>query len=467
MNIRSIYFNKAFWKTVLPLALPIALQNLMAASFSLIDTFMVAGLGSTVLSSVGMAAQYTWLFNITIFGLASGCGLFVAQFWGVKDIRSINRIQGMSVLLAIGAGLLFFSGAFFFPEEIVTLFNKDKTVIAIGASYLRYASFSYPAFALNFVLYTVLRSTEKVRLPMVLSIVNAALNACLNYILIFGIGGFDGMGATGAALATSLSCWTTTAILLTVCFIQKNIVIAPVKALFSFTKQNFSSFMRKTMPAVINEGVFALGTTILNIILSNISVDAYAGVTILRTVENLAFVFIVGLCNACSIIIGKSIGSGDIIGAKQDAKRFIFIMPLFSILTGSILILLRAPLVSMFTYNGEYSDIAIKSALYCILIYAIDMPLRNIPYLTIVGIFRPGGDPKTGMICDVSALWFISIPLTAILARLGLPFETVFLLMYISEDIPKSCLCIWYFVSGKWIHPVTEEGKKALAELKK
>ncbi|MBR6675707.1 MAG: MATE family efflux transporter [Clostridia bacterium] len=467
MNIRSIYFNKAFWKTVLPLALPIALQNLMAASFSLIDTFMVAGLGSTVLSSVGMAAQYTWLFNITIFGLASGCGLFVAQFWGVKDIRSINRIQGMSMLLAVGAGVLFFCGAFFFPEEVLSLFNKDKTVITVGASYLRYAAFSYPAFAFNFVLYTVLRSTEKVRLPMVLSIVNAAINACLNYVLIFGVGDFEGMGAAGAALATATSCWTTTVILLIVCIIQKNIVIAPAKALFSFTKQNFSAFMRKTMPAVLNEGVFALGTTILNIILSNISVDAYAGVTILRTVENLAFVFIVGLCNACSIIIGKSIGAGDIIGAKQDANRFLFIMPLFSILTGAILILLRSPLVTMFTYSGEYSDIAIKSALYCILIYALDMPIRNIPYLTIVGIFRPGGDPKTGMICDVSALWFISIPLTAILARLGVPFETIFLLMYLSEDIPKTALCIWYFVSGKWIHPVTDEGKKALAELKK
>ncbi len=467
MNFRSIYLHKPFWKTVIPLALPIALQNLMAASFSLIDTFMVASLGSTTLSSVGMASQYTWLFNIVIFGLASGTSLFVSQYWGIKDKKAIHRTEGMGLILALTTGLLFFICAFLFPDKILSLFTSDKNVATIGASYLKYACWSYPAFAFNFVLYTVQRSTEKVRLPMILSIFNAVANAFLNYGLIFGKFGLPQMGAAGAALATTVSCWLTTVVLLTVCLIQKNIVIASPRAIFTFTKKQFSAFMKKTMPAVINEGVFALGTTVLNIILSNISVDSYAGVTILRTVENLAFVFIVGLCSACSIIIGKSIGAGDIEGAKKDATRFIFVMPLFSILTGTILILLRSPLVSLFTMNGEYTDVAISSALFCILVYALDMPIRNIPYLTIVGIFRPGGDPKTGMICDVSALWLISIPLTAILAYLGVPFPIVFMCMYISEDIPKCLLCIYYFVSGKWIHPVTPEGKLALEKLNK
>lgn len=466
MNFKSIYLHKPFWKTVLPLALPIALQNLMAASFSLIDTFMVAGLGSTTLSAVGMASQFTWLFNIIIFGLASGTALFVSQYWGVRDRDSINRTQGMALLLGITTGLLFLLAGFFFSEEILMIFNKDKEVIKIGASYVRFACFSYPAFAINYVLYITLRSTEKVRIPMALSVFNAGLNAFLNYSLIYGKFGFPELHAMGAAIATSVSCWSTTLVLIIVCLIQKNIVIAPPKKVFCFTPKQFSAFMKKTFPAILNEAVFAIGTTILNIILSNLSVEAYAGVTILRTVENLAFVFIVGLCNSCSIVVGKSIGAGDIIGAKNDSRRFLFIMPIFSIITGIILILLRSPLVSMFTYNGGYSDIAIKSALYCILIYSMDMPIRNIPYLTIVGIFRPGGDPKTGMICDVSALWLISIPLTFILSRIGVPFEIVFLCMYISEDIPKAALCLWYYISDKWIHPVTPEGMLALEKLR-
>ena len=466
MNFKSIYFNKSFWKTVLPLAIPIALQNLLAASFSLIDTFMVAGLGSTVLSSVGMAGQYTWLFNIVIFGLASGTALFVSQYWGTKDIDSIHKTEGIAVVLALSTGALFCIIGALFPEAILSIFNDDPTVIEIGASYIRYACWSYPAFALNFTLYIILRSTEKFKLPVIMSVINEAMNAFFNYCLIHGALGFPEMGAAGAALATTCSCWLSTLILFTVCFIRRDIIIAPPREIFGFSLRQVSVFMKKTLPAILNEGAFALGTTVLNIILSNISVESYAGVTILRTVENLAFVFIVGLCNACSIVVGKSIGAGDIIGGKKDANRFMFIMPVFSIITSTALILLRSPLVSLFTLNGEYSDLAISSALFCILIYAIDMPLRNIPYLTIVGIFRPGGDPKTGMICDVSALWLVSIPLTAILAYLGVPFKTVFLLMYFSEDIPKSILCIYYFASGKWIHPVTPEGRLALEKLK-
>jgi len=465
MNFRSIYLDRSFWKTTIPLALPIALQNLMAASFSLIDTFMVARLGDTTLSSVGMASQFTWVFNILVFGLASGTGLFVAQYWGVKDKRSIHQTQGMALSIGIALGLIFFLSGAFFSREILSVFNDDPLVIETGASYLKYACWSYPPFVLSFVLYTVLRSTENVKLPMYLSIFNAGANAFLNYGLIFGKFGFPKMEAAGAALATAISCWATLGILILVCYIKRNIVWESLGKMFTFSKKSFITFAKKTAPAILNEGMFAIGTAVLNIILSNTGVDNYAGVTILRTVENLAFVFIVGLCNACSIIVGKSIGGGNILRAKEDTVRFMMIMPLFSILTAAILILLRSPIVTLFTSGGGYSDVAVSSALFCILIYAIDMPLRNIPYLTIVGIFRPGGDPKTGMICDVSALFCISIPLTAVLANYGIPFPVIFLCMYLSEDIPKSILCLYYYISGKWIKPVTPEGQLALEEL--
>ncbi|MBE6714768.1 MAG: MATE family efflux transporter [Ruminococcaceae bacterium] len=466
MNFKTIFFDRSFWKTAIPLALPIALQNLMAASFSLIDTFMVARLGGTALSAVGMAGQFTWVFNILIFGLASGTGLFVAQYWGVKDKRSIHHTQGMALAIGLCLGTLFCLAGVIFPDEILRIFNKNPEVVQIGASYLKYASLSYPAFALSFVLYTVLRSTENVKLPMYLSIFNAAINAILNYGLIFGKFALPKMNAAGAAVATAISCWLTFCVLLIICLIRKNIVYVSIKKMFSFTKVQFSSFAKKTTPAILNEGMFALGTAALNIILSNTGVDNYAGVTILRTVENLSFVFIVGLCNACSIIVGKSIGKGDIIKANQDTDRFMLIMPIFSILTATVIILLRHPVVNLFTMDGGYSKTAITAALTCMLIYALDMPLRNIPYLTIVGIFRPGGDPKTGMICDVSSLWLISIPLTAILAHFEVPFPILFLCMYLSEDIPKTVLCLYYYLSGSWIRPVTPEGQLALEKLK-
>lgn len=467
MNIKSIYCNKPFWKSVIPLALPIAVQNLLAASFAMVDTFMVAGLGDTVLSSVGMASQFSWLMNALIFGLGSGTALFVSQYWGTNDKKSIHKTQGISMVMAASVGLLFCLIAFFAAPFILRIYSKTPEVIEIGSSYLRFVCWSYIPNALTYTLSTVLRSTEKVKLPVVIAVVTALLNMSFNYCLIYGNFGFPEMGAAGAALATSLSNWISFFVLLIISFARKNILIAPPSELFGFNMHDVAVYLRKAVPVICNEATWALGTVTMNAILSNLGDEYYAGVTILRTVENLAFIFIVGLCNACSIIIGKQIGAGQVREAKENTVRFSFIMPLFSLLTCGILILLRHPIVGLFTSNGEYSPLSVSTAIMCITTYACMMVFRNMPYLYIVGIFRPGGDPKTGLLCDMIPLWLISIPTTAILAYVvKLPFNLVFMFMYICEDIPKAALCICYYLTDKWIRPVTEKGRLALEKIK-
>lgn len=467
MNIKSIYLNKPFWKTVIPLALPIAVQNLLAASFAMVDTFMVAGLGDTVLSSVGMASQFSWLMNAFIFGLASGTALFVSQYWGTDDRASIHKTQGMALIMSLSVSLIFCLTAFFASPLIVRIYSKTPEVISLGSSYLKFVCWSYIPNALTFTLSTVLRSTEKVKLPVLIAVITALLNMSFNYCLIYGNFGFPKMGAAGAALATSLSNWISFIVLLIISVVKKNILIAPLSELFGFSARDFKNFLKKAVPIVCNEATWAVGTVTMNAILSNLGDEYYAGVTILRTVENLAFVFIVGLCNACSIIVGKQIGAGKVREAKENTVRFSFIMPLFSILTSSVLLLLRHPIVGLFTSNGEYSALSISTAIMCITTYACIMPFRNMPYLYIVGVFRPGGDPKTGLLCDMIPLWIISIPTTAILAYVvKLPFHLVFMFMYLCEDIPKATLCICYYLTGKWVRPVTEEGKLALKKMK-
>lgn len=467
MNIRSIYGHTPFWKAVIPLALPIALQNLLAASFAMVDTFMVANLGDTVLSSVGMASQFSWLMNAFIFGLGSGTALFVSQYWGTNDKKSIHKTQGMAMILSVSVSVIFCLTAFFASPLILRIYSKTPEVIECGSRYLKYVCWSYIPNALTYTLSTVLRSTEKVKLPVVTAVITALLNMFFNYCLIYGNFGFPRMEAAGAALATSLSNWISFFALLVISLLQKNILIAPLKELFGLKRRDFAVFLRKVIPVVFNEATWAVGTVTMNAILSNLGDEYYAGVTILRTVENLAFVFIVGLCNACSIIIGKQIGAGQVREAKENSVRFSFVMPLFSLATGAALLLLRHPIVSLFTSGGGYSELSVSTAIMCITTYACILSFRNMPYLYIVGIFRPGGDPKTGLLCDMIPLWIISIPITAILAYwVQLPFNLVFPLMYLCEDIPKTTLCICYYLTGKWIRPVTEEGKTALAKMR-
>ena len=463
-NLPLTLGDKRFWRVALALAIPIALQNMLTASFSLIDTLMVGQLGDIALSSTGMAGQWSWLLNMVIFGISSGASVFISQYWGNKDLDGIHRSLGIATVSGLILSVVFMVIAAIAPEGVVRIFNKNPEVIASGADYLRYACYSYPAIALTSIFGSTLRSTEKVRLPMVVSGISAVANGILNYILIFPAN----LGVKGAAIATVISSWFGLALLVVISLAQKNIIIAPPKKLFSFTGASISEFFKKTSPVILNETMWGLGTVIYNIIFANIGHEEYAAITIVRTFENLLFCFFIGICNACCVMVGKSIGSGEIREAVRDTKRFNIIMPILSVVIGAVAILLRSPLVSLFNIGEQVSAYTLGIAEYIIMIYGVWIAVRNMPFLLIVGIFRPGGDTTTGMKWEIFVLWLFAIPVTAIMAYwVKLPFLAVYATMYLCEDIPKTVIFLIHYFKGKWIRPVTDEGKAALAKYNK
>lgn len=299
---------------------------------------------------------------------------------------------------------------------------------------------------------------------MVVSGISAVANGILNYILIFPAN----LGVKGAAIATVISSWFGLALLVVISLAQKNIIIAPPKKLFSFTGASLFEFFKKTSPVILNETMWGLGTVIYNIIFANIGHEEYAAITIVRTFENLLFCFFIGICNACCVMVGKEIGSGEIREAVRDTKRFNIIMPILSVVIGAVAILLRSPLVSLFNIGEQVSAYTLGIAEYIIIIYGVWIAVRNIPFLLIVGIFRPGGDTTTGMKWEIFILWLFAIPVTAIMAYwVKLPFLAVYATMYLCEDIPKSIIFLIHYFKGKWIRPVTDEGKAALAKYNK
>lgn len=455
-------WDKGFWTVTLSLAVPIALQQMLAASFSLIDTLMVGQLGDIALSATGMAGQWSWLFAMVLFGIASGASVFVSQYWGDGNVRGIRRSVGISVSAGLIVSFIFMAIAMFFPEKIIYIFNKKPEIISEGSKYLRYACISYPAMALTNILGATLRSVERPKLPMTVSGISAAANVVLNYVLIFPAD----LGVKGAAIATAISAWISPILLIAFSIARKNILIAPLRE-FAFSMRSVGEFFKKTTPVIINETMWGMGTVAYNIIFANIGHEEYAAITIVKTFENLTFCFFMGLCSACCVMVGKSIGAGEIKESIRDTKRFMILMPLVSAIICAIIIPLRGPLVSIFNLGSNISQYTLTTAQYIIIIYAVWMIVRNIPYLTVVGIFRPGGDTLMGMLVEIGALWLFAVPMTFIAANVWhLPFLAVYATMYLCEDIPKSMVFWIHYRSGKWIRPVTDAGRKGLEEFK-
>lgn len=466
--IKKFFFDSAFWKVTLSLALPIAIQNMLTSSYVLVDTIMVGQLGDVALSAVGMAGQLNWLMNMLVFGICSGASVFFAQYWGVGDRGMIRKIYGIALSATVLISILFFLFGFLGTEQVIRIFNRDIEVVSVGSRYLRIACFSYLAAAINMLFCTLLRSTEEVKLPMYVSVFTTVMNALLDYALIFGAFGLPEMGIEGAALATVISAWSGPVLLLVISFVKKNMMIAPLNELFGFSIDEVKAFFRRAMPVILNEGMWGFGTILYNIIYSNMGYEYYAAVTILRTFENLAFVFFVGLCNASSVMVGKSIGAGKIKRGVTDARRFTLIIPIVSLILGTLIVLFRTQLVGIFNLNGTITKKTFDAAVMIIVMYGCHIAIRNIPYIQIVGVFRSGGDTAKGVKYDLLCLWLIALPVTFISAYyFKLPFPAVYALMYICEDYIKSILCLKHFKSMKWIKPVTEEGIEGLASYRK
>ena len=452
------YERKEFWSLLLRLALPIAFQHLLINSLTFVDTLFMSQLGDIALSASGMANQWNWLMSMISFGICSGTALFVAQYWGAKKTEEIRRTYTVAFSSGLIVALFFMIVAISFPQIIMKVFNRNPSVVATGSAYLRIVAFTYPATVATSVLSTVLRSTERVKLPMAVSLISTSLNIFLDYALIFGKCGLPEMGVEGAALATAISAWTGLLVLLTVSRIEKNILVIPIKEFFSFTFDDFKLFMKKASPVIFNELLWGLGTVCNNAIYANTGHENYAACTILRTVESLCLILFIGLNDGGAVIVGKSIGEGEYDKGYRRAKRLVISTPVISAFIAVFAIAFKEKVIHLFNMSGNITDTTIQIAGMLIVIYAVELCFRNIPYTLICAVFRSGGDSVTGAKYDLLCLWGLAIPITFITAfYFKLPFPFVLLTEYLVEDVPKSIMCIKHFISRKWIKPVVSD----------
>lgn len=462
----SMFKDKIFWKTAIRLSIPVALQNLLTSSFTLADTLFVSNLGNASLSSVGMIGQWTWLMNMVLVGFCSATTVFVSQYWGIKDTSKIKRISGISILFALAVSVLFTLSSIIFPKAVIRIFNSDASVVSVGSAYLKIVALSYIPIALTNILAAVLRAVENVKLPMYVSVFTTFLNIFLDYAMIFGKFGFSQMGVQGAALATSLSAWLGIVLIILVSVFQKNILIGKFKEYFVFSKAELREYIKKAAPVVLNEGMWGGGTFVYNIIFGNMGYEYFSALTIVRSFENICFVIFIGLCSAASVMIGKSIGQGDIERGILDSKRFMVIVPVLAVIISVLIVLFRADLVNIFNMGNNISKLTLDTAVTIMIVYAVAFPFRIMPYLEVVAIFRSGGDTVTGAKFELFCLWVLSVPATLIAVYVfKVPFVVAYMIMYIFEDIPKNIISFKFYFSKKWIKPVTNEGREALRRM--
>ena len=458
MNLAFLRRESGFYKRLWMLSLPLILQNLITFSLGLIDTFMVSQLGNTEMAAVTTANVPVFLLISLVFGVQSGLGILVSQYWGKGDMKNISRALGVSAMM--GTAIVTVLALLFalFPVQIMDLLSNEHELSLLGAPYLRIIGFSYVFNMLSSVYASAQRSIENVTFGMKLFGFSTVLNTLLNYLLIFGHCGFPALGVEGAALATLLA-RLSELVICVFCALRSKTIPLDLGCFLRPGWEMARRFVKYASPVILNEAAWGLGNSMLTVILgyTQNSVEFLAANAVMGNLNRLFLVVCFGLGSATAVMVGKAIGEGQDHPRIQSLSQALLG---FAVLVGggiALIALLLVPTVfrpfifPMFQLYGESAKIATALAV-CGFAY---IPLHAYAISSITGVLRSGGDVAWATVLDLAPQWLVGLPVTALAALvLHTGCWPIAVAMHV-DSMLKLPMCMWRLRNDHWIHDVT------------
>lgn len=452
---REASFYRYLWK----LSIPIILQNFITFSLGLIDTFMVSQLGNQEMAAVTTANVPVFLLISIVFGIQSGLGILVSQYWGKGDLKNISRTLGVASML--GCGLMLILSLFFFlwPVEIMDLLSNRHELSILGAPYLKIIGFSYIFNILSSIYASAQRSIENSAFGMKVFAFSTLLNTGLNYLLIFGNFGFPRLEIAGAAIATLLARFSECFICV-ICALRSQSIPLDLSCFFHPSWNMLRRFLKYSSPVVLNEAAWGLGNSMLTVILGYTanSVQMLAANAVTGNLNRLSLVVCFGLGAATAVIIGKAIGKGQdrksVLDLSHTLLQFTFLIGLLLASIALILVptLLIPVIFPLFKLYGESASIAVALAVTGF----AAIPLHAYAISAVTGVMRSGGDVTWATILDLAPQWLLCLPVTALTALVWKTGYWPIAIAIQTEGLVKVPLCIWRIQSGRWINDVTK-----------
>lgn len=444
--------RQLFYKKLVVVAIPVIFQNLMSVSLNLIDTFMIGKLGEAELAAVGSANQIYIIFASICFGLYSGAGVYIAQFWGIRDVKTIRKVLGIDYTIGVIASFGMIGIVQLLAPQLIALFADYDAVIPLGVDYIRIACLTYFFMGLSFAISYNCRAIQKLVVPTIISATSLVTNTVLNYVLIFGKFGFEPMGVKGAAIATLIARIIEFIAMFTYVYTQKEHPFkAKISELLGYDKRIFKDIMRMALPVMATEVGWAISLALIFMAYGKIDYQSLAVVQVAEVVSNLFQVFYFGLGNSTAVIIGESLGRNERDKAFYYGKLSMRITWCINVLMTLALFLSRHVIADFYDFGEETTALLVMT----LAVWAFTITPKMLAYVLICGILRAGGDTFFSMVVDLSLNMLVAVPLAfAGVYLLKWPLYAIVGLVALAEAI-KSILCYVRFYKKAWINVVT------------
>lgn len=452
-KIKSV--DPGFRSQMYKLLIPLVIQNLLNAAVSSSDVVMLNYVSQSSISAVSLAANYAQVLGSVFYGLGTGATLLCAQYYGKKDFRAIQAVQGIALRFSMAISAVFALAAFTVPQVLMRLFTNDAELISIGAGYLRIMGITYLCWGIIEVYMSVLRSIGRVTICLALNIMTFFLNIALNAVFIFGLLGAPKLGAVGVAIATAASRVVELVGSFVVSAFSKDVKLK-LSEVLRRNKVLTGDFVRLALPALGNDVSWGVAFSMYSVILGHLGNDAVAANSIVVVIRNLTTTFCFAVAGAGGILLGNVMGTGDLDKAKKYASE-VMKMTVFSGAVGGVVLIAAIPLVLRFA-SASLSDTAMGYLRVMLWINSYYIMGAAVNTSLIAGVFRAGGDTRFGLVCDSIDMWCYAVPLGFLAAFvLKLPVLWVYFLLCTDEFV-KWPWVLRHYRSGAWAKNITREG---------
>ena len=420
--MRKFIGNKAFYKSVLILLIPMIVQQFISSFVSLLDNVMVGSLGKESISAASIANQVMMVFNLAIFGGLSGVSIYGAQFYGKGDMTGMRYTFRVKLFFGVICSAAAIAIYLIFGESFIASFLRGESnggdpvkALQEGTDYLRIMLWGLPPFALVQIYAGTLRESGETVAPMKAGIIAILTNLILNWVLIFGNLGIQPMGVRGAAIATVISRYAELAIVVTHAHRNedKYRFLAGAYRNFRVPGKLVARISRTAMPLLVNEVLWSLGMTFINQFYSLKGLNAVAALNIAGTAWNLFCVIMFAMGSAVSIMVGQRLGAGELQEARDVDRKLIFLTEVIHVVIGLIMIM-ASPLVPlMYNVDFEVRDLTRRM----LIIAGLSLPIHSFAHVTYFTI-RSGGRTMITFFFDAVYTWAVTVLLAFCLTHL-------------------------------------------------
>ena len=443
--------DRSFYHSLISLAVPVALQSLITFAVSFADNLMVASLGDSAVSGVYMGSQIQQFLQTFYAGIEGAILILAAQYWGRRNMDSIRRIIAIGLHFSIIFALLLTALCLTVPEQILSLFTNDASVIADGTAYLRIVCLSYVFFCVTQSLIAAMRSVEVARIGMAVSGISLVVNIALNYVLIFGKLGLPALGIRGAAIATLISRMVETGVMVVYVGRMDEKLRFGLRDALQTDRALRRDFIRYGLPIVGGQVVWSVNMMANSAILGRFGSEVIAAASVANTLNTLAYVAMTGMSSAVGIITGKTVGAGKYELMKEYAYTVQILFLALGLLTGGMIAVLRAPFIAL--YTGITADAAFYASQF-IAVLSITMIGTCYQAAGLFGLVKSGGDIGFVFKNDTIFVFMVVLPSALIAARVGAPAWVVFACLK-CDQILKCFVAVFKINRFNWMKNLT------------